>query len=93
MTDHIFTLHVSDEQRLQIEKQSREAGYVRVEDYLLALIEADNDDFMDDAEEAAIDLKAQFRQAWHEAMTDDTLPAREALDELFEELQRDADQD
>jgi Protein of unknown function (DUF3467) len=39
----------------------------------------DPDDFIDDPEEAAIDLEANFREAWHEAMTGQEIPADEAL--------------
>lgn len=91
MTDHILTLHVTEEQRQKIETQARESGYATAEAYLLALVEADEDDFIDDPEEAAIDLVAQFREAWHDAMTDGD-NAR-PLDEILAEARRELGQD
>lgn len=92
MTDHILTLHVTEEQRQKIETQARESGYATAEAYLLALVEADEDDFIDDPEEAAIDLVAQFREAWHDAMTGNTRPAREVLAEIRRKLDQDDNQ-
>ena len=66
-------LHVTHEQREYIEETARQRGFSAPDDYLLALVEADEKNR----------LVADLRQSIHEAMTGDTIPAsklREALE-------------
>lgn len=68
-----LVLHVTNEQRQQIEEIARQRGFKAPDDYLLALVEADEKNR----------LVADLRQSIHEAMTGDTIPAsklREALE-------------
>jgi hypothetical protein len=83
-------IQIPDEQRERIESLARERGFENPVDYLLALVDAD-DDFIDDPEEDAVDLKAEFRQAWRDAMTGNTRPAREALAEIRRKLKQDGE--
>jgi hypothetical protein len=81
-------IQIPDEQRERIENLARERGYDSAVDYLLALVEADEegDDFIDDPEEDAVDLKAEFREAWRAAMTGEGIrPVEELLAELDRE--------
>jgi Arc/MetJ-type ribon-helix-helix transcriptional regulator len=89
-----MVIQLTDEQQKYIEEIAKERGYNSTADYVLALVEADvdSDDYIDDPEEAAIDLEAEFREAWHAAMTGEGLrPAREVLDEIRRELGQDGD--
>ena len=65
MTDLI--IHVTDEQRLQIEERARQHGFDTPGDYLLSLVEED-----DPTKE---ELLAGFREGWAAAMTGDTISA------------------
>jgi hypothetical protein len=86
-------IQIPDEQRERIESLACERGYDSAVDYLLALVEADEegDDFIDDPEEDAVDLEAELREAWRDAMTGNTRPAREALAEIRRKLTRDGE--
>jgi hypothetical protein len=83
-----MVIQLTDEQQKYIEWLAKERGFVNPADYIMALV--DDDDTIDDPEEAAIDLEQQFREAWHEAMTGQTRPAQEVLDEIRrEQMQND----
>lgn len=64
-----FVIDITPEQQAQIETLTREHGYQNPAEYLLALVNADEEDqdFDEDPEQA-------FHQAWHEAMTGQTFP-------------------
>jgi Arc/MetJ-type ribon-helix-helix transcriptional regulator len=81
-----MVIQIPEEQMKHIEALAHERGYDNATDYVLALIEADEeaDDIIDDPEEDAIDLEANFREAWHQAMTGQTRP----IEELWAELDR-----
>jgi hypothetical protein len=70
----------SKEDEEYIVLQAVEKGYNSAVEYILALIDAD--DFIDDPEEEGVDLEEKFRQAWHQAMTGQTIPADEAMAQL-----------
>ena len=70
MTDLI--LHITHEQFQHIEEIARQRGYDAADDYLLALVEADEKNR----------LLADLRQSIHEAMTGDTIPASKLLEAL-----------
>lgn len=65
-------LRITPEQRQHIEEVARERGYKAPDDYLLALVEADEKNR----------LIADFKQSIHEAMTGDTIPASKLLEAL-----------
>ncbi len=80
-----MVIQFPEEQRERIEVLARERGFENAADYLLALVEADEeaDDFIDDPEEDAVDLEAEFREAWRAAMTGEGIrPVEELLAEL-----------
>jgi hypothetical protein len=81
-----MVIQIPDERREHIEALAHERGYDNATDYVLALIEADEetDDYIDDLEEDAVDLEANFREAWHQAMTGQVRP----IEELWAELDR-----
>lgn len=70
-----LVLHITPEQRQHIEDAARQRGYAAPDEYLLALVEAD--------EKAR--LLADLRQSIHEAMSGDTIPASKLLEALEEE--------
>jgi hypothetical protein len=77
----------SKEDEEYIELQAVEKGYDSAVEYILALIDAD--DWIDDPEEEGVDLEAEFREAWHAAMTGEGLiDAREAMAQLRAELEQ-----
>jgi hypothetical protein len=89
-----MVIHFPEEQQKRIEELAHERGYDNVADYLLALVDADEetDDLIDDPEQDSIDLEAEFREAWHAAMTgDEGQPVREMLEEIRRELEQDDD--
>jgi len=87
-----MVIQLTEEQQKYIEEMAKERGYENTADYMIALVEADEEDFIDDPEEEAIDLEAEFREAWHAAMTGEGFrPAREVLDEIRRELGQDGD--
>jgi Arc/MetJ-type ribon-helix-helix transcriptional regulator len=80
-----MVIQIPDEQRERIETLAHERGYDNATDYVLALIDADEEelDFIDDPEEDAIDLEADFREAWRAAMTGEGL---RSADEVMAEI-------
>jgi len=69
-----LVIHVTNEQRQRIEEFARRRGYKAPDDYLLALVEADE----------KAQLLSDLRQGIHEAMTGDTIPASKLLEALNE---------
>ena len=67
-----LVLRITPEQREHIEEVARERGYTAPDDYLLALVEADEKNR----------LIADFKQSIREAMTGDTIPASKLLEAL-----------
>jgi hypothetical protein len=71
----------------QIARQAQERGYESVLDYLRALVAADalvgalRDDWQE-AEDSADVLEAEFREAWHDALTGNTLPVETLWDTM-----------
>ena len=88
MTDYIITLDA--EESAQVERRAHDLGYQSIAHYLRALAAADalveelRPDWQDADEEAEV-LEADFRQAWHEAMTGKGRPIEELWDALEEE--------
>lgn len=89
MSDHVeLVLELKPEERQRIIDLAHERGYSQAQDYLLALVESDvigaaiveDEDDMNAVEKAQ--LMADFREAWHDAMTGNTLPASALWDEL-----------
>ena len=68
-------LHLSHEQLQHIEETARQRGYNAPDDYLLALVAADEKNR----------LLSDLRQSIHEAMTGDTIPASKLLEALEDE--------
>ncbi len=68
-------LHLTREQRQHIEEAAHQRGFDAPDDYLLALVEADEKNR----------LLADLRQSIHEAMTGDTIPASKLLEALEDE--------
>ena len=75
-----LVLHLSEEKLKQIEELARRRGYGEAGDYVLALIDMDaslNDD--------DVDVEANFRQGWHEAMTGQVHPIEKLWDMVDDE--------
>jgi len=66
-------------QQIQLPELVREV----IEIYLQEIDEADFEDTPDEK------IIADFKEAWHEAMTGQTRPAREVLEEIRQELEHD----
>ena len=87
--NQVPVLEVTPDQQTQIEALARRRGYPTAAGYLLALIEADalaeaiGDDLADADDD--LDLIAELRQAWHDAMTGNTRPISDLWDELDDE--------
>ena len=66
-------LNISNEERERLDELARRRGFEESEAYLRALIEADAREhgdtppFTDDEDD--VDIRAEFRQAWRDAMT------------------------
>lgn len=90
MTDKDYVvlvdIKVKPETRQQIEDIAQRRGYATTDEYVRALIESDAEahgetlDLEDD-----YDAVEGFRQAWHEAMTGQTIPLSEIWDSLDDE--------
>ena len=75
----VLMIDLTLEDRQRIEELAQRRGYSAASDYLLALVELDEEEF--DEKEALLD---DLRQSIHEAMTGQTIPASElraALDD------------
>lgn len=69
MSDRVeVVLELTPDDRQRIETLAHKRGYDAVSEYILSLIEADE-------EEDDYDPVEAFREAWHDAMTGNTLPA------------------
>jgi len=88
MTDYVISLDSEDAANL--EARASQLGYTSVTDYLRALIAADaiietlRPDWQD-AEQSAQEIEASFREAWHDALTDNVRP----IDELWDAVKND----
>jgi hypothetical protein len=79
----VMDIQFTEEQQARIKAQADKQGYDDLAAYLLALVEVDaEEDILDDEE----DVVADFREAWHQAMTGQTRPARESLARIRPEL-------
>jgi len=85
----MMVIQIPEERLKHIESLARERGFENAADYLLALVDADEEDFIDDPEEDAVDLKAEFREAWQAAMTGEGI---RPVEELLAELDREDDE-
>jgi len=73
MTDKVvLTIDLTPEDRQRIEELAQRRGYNAASDYLLALVELDEEEF--DEKQILLD---DLRQSIHEAMTGQTVPASE----------------
>lgn len=72
-------LDLTPEDRQRIEEQARQRGFDDPEDYLMALVEWDADEGLDE------DPEASFRKALHEVMTGQTYPISTLWDFLDDE--------
>lgn len=85
MSDYILKL--DETEATHISQRAKERGYESVEDYLRALVAADalveilRDDWQD-ADENPDEIEADFREAWHDAMTGNVLPIESLWDRL-----------
>ena len=85
MSDYVLKL--GETEAIQISQRAKERGYTSVEDYLRALVAADalvdvlRDDWQD-ADSSAVEIESNFREAWHEAMTEKALPIEHLWDGL-----------
>ena len=77
-------LNLSDAERKLLEALAQRRGFAAPEDYLKALVDADAVQSGEDPlfDEDSVDIRAEFRQAWREAMADDTIP----LDDVWKAL-------
>lgn len=85
MSDYILKLE-ADEAGV-ISRRAKKRGYKSLEDYLRALVAADalvevlRDDWQD-SDVSADEIETTFREAWHDAMTGNTLPVESLWDAL-----------
>jgi hypothetical protein len=76
-----MVIQLTDEQLKYIEDMAKEHGYVNPVDFMMAAIEA-----FDEVDEDEVDLKAEFREAWHAAMTEEGLEdARQVVADIRRE--------
>jgi predicted DNA-binding protein len=77
-------------ERLQAEANRQQAALT---DVVRAAIEAYLEDQAEELEDTPDEkIEADFRQAWHEAMTGQTIPAREALAAIRKAIRKHDDQ-
>ena len=85
MSDYILKLDANEADA--ISQRAKVRGYVSPEDYLRALVAADelvealSDDWQD-ADISADEIEKTFRESWHDAMTGNTLPVESLWDAL-----------
>ena len=75
-----LVIDLTVEERQRIETLAHKRGYAEPQDYLLALVDSDAES--DQPIDEKSQLIADFRQAWHEAMTGDIHPIEELWDDL-----------
>ena len=82
----ILTLDITRAERERIEAQAREHGYETAQAYLLSLVDADTTSGVDEVDAYFnADPEGAFKQAWHEAMTNQTHPISTLWDDLEDE--------
>ena len=82
----ILTLDITRAERERIEAQARQHGYDTAQAYLLSLVDADMSTENDEVDAYFdADPEGAFKQAWHEAMTDQTHPVSTLWDDLDDE--------
>lgn len=79
-------LNLSDHERERLETLAQRRGFQAADDYLKALVDADAAQMGEDLpfDEDEVDIRAEFKQAWHEAMTGKTMSIEDmwkAIDE------------
>jgi len=85
MSDYILKLDATEADA--ISQRAKERGYRSPEDYLRALVAADalvealRDDWQD-ADVSADEIETNFREAWHHAMTGNTISVEALWDAL-----------
>lgn len=83
-----MVFQLTDEQLKYIENMAKEHGYGNPVDFMMAAIEAFDE--VDALDEDEVDLKAEFREAWHAAMTEEGLEdARQVVADIRRELSQD----
>lgn len=80
-------LEVTPEERKRIEQSAQAHGYDNARDYLLALVEADNE--LEDTPDE--EIVADLREALADALAGRTRPARDVLKEIRDKLAHDED--
>jgi len=78
----VLTLDVTHSEREQIEKLAEMHGYDSVQNYLLALVKADNEQFDFDTPEGLLN---GLRESLRQAITGNIRPVSELWDELEDE--------
>ena len=82
----ILTLDITRAERERIEAQAREHGFESAQAYLLSLVDADIPSDVDEVDAYFnADPEGAFKQAWHEAMTDQSHPISTLWDDLDDE--------
>lgn len=82
-----FILKLDETEAVHISQRAKEQGYESVEEYLRALVAADalvemlRDDWQD-ADTSPDEIEANFREAWHDALTGNVLPIESLWDGL-----------
>lgn len=82
-----FILKLDETEAVHISQRAKERGYESVEEYLRALVAADalvemlRDDWQD-ADTSPDEIEANFREAWHDALTGNVLPIESLWDGL-----------
>jgi hypothetical protein len=71
-----YILKLDETEAVHISQRAKERGYASMMDYLRALVAADA------LVEALREIEANFREAWHDAMTGNVLPIESLWDEL-----------
>lgn len=82
-----FILKLDETEAVHISQRAKQRGYESVEEYLRALVAADalvemlRDDWQD-ADTSPDEIEANFREAWHDALTGNVLPIESLWDGL-----------
>jgi len=79
MASEMVNLQIPREEYERIVALAQQRGYESPDAYVLALVEEDAEDEIEDDD---IDPVESFRQAWHEAMTGQSRPIEELWDLL-----------
>ncbi len=84
MASEMVNLQIPREEYERIVALAHQRGYESPDAYVLALVEEDAEDEIDDDE---VDPVESFKQAWHEAMTGQSYP----IEEVWKILHQHAD--